>query len=64
MINFDFLEKNKEALRIKYLTAQPFPYLIIDAFCDEERLRGAFASVLVLVCKSRDYVFANNKFEK
>ena len=64
MINFDFLEKNKEALRIKYLTAQPFPYLIIDAFCDEEKLNKAYASIPELENKSRDYAFANNKFEK
>ena len=30
MINFEQLEKNIESLRIQYLTAQPFPHLIID----------------------------------
>jgi len=64
MINFDFLEENLEELRIKYLTAQPFPYLIIDNFCDEEKLIKAYESVPELNNKSRDYGFANNKFEK
>jgi hypothetical protein len=64
MINFDFLESNKEALRIKYLTAQPFPYLVIDNFCDEEKLNKAYNSIPELENKSRDYAFANNKFEK
>jgi hypothetical protein len=64
MINFDFLENNLEALRIKYLTAQPFSYLIIDGFCDEEKLNRAYASIPELEKKSRDYAFANNKFEK
>ena len=64
MINFNFLEKNKESLRIKYLTAQPFPYLIIDNFCEEEKLTKAYNSIPELENKSRDYAFANNKFEK
>jgi hypothetical protein len=64
MINFEFLEANKEDLRVKYLTAQPFPYLIIDNFCDEEKLTKAYNSIPELENKSRDYAFANNKFEK
>lgn len=64
MINFDFLEKNKEGLRLSYLTAQPFPYLIVDNFCEEEKLLKLEAEIPELENKSRDYVFANNKFEK
>ena len=64
MINFDFLEKTKESLRIKYLTAQPFPYLIIDNFCEEEKLTKAYNSIPELENKSRDYAFANKKLEK
>ena len=64
MIDFDFLEKNKESLRIKYLAAQPFPHLIIDNFCEEEKLSKAYNSIPELENKSRDYAFANNKFEK
>ena len=64
MIDFDFLEKNKESLRIKYLSAQPFPHLIIDNFCEEEKLTKAYNLIPELENKSRDYAFANNKFEK
>ena len=64
MINFEFLENNQQALRIEYLSAQPFPHLIIDHFCDEEKLKRAYASIPELENKSRDYAFANNKFEK
>ncbi|AWI25069.1 hypothetical protein HYN49_03710 [Flavobacterium pallidum] len=64
MINFEFLEKNLETLRIQYLSAQPFPHLLIDNFCDEEKLLKAYSNVPELNNKSRDYAFANNKFEK
>lgn len=64
MINFTFLENNLDSLRIQYLTNQPFPHLIIDGFCDEEKLVKAYENVPELNNKSRDYGFANNKFEK
>lgn len=64
MINFDYLESNKDLLRTKYLTAQPFPHLIIDDFCDVKKLENAYHSIPELENKSRDYAFANNKFEK
>ncbi|WP_299212996.1 2OG-Fe(II) oxygenase [uncultured Aquimarina sp.] len=64
MINFDFLEKNKEELRLKYLTNQPFSHLIIDDFCDENKLKELRNQIPELENKSRDYMFANNKFEK
>ncbi len=64
MIHFDLLENKKEKLREEYLFAKPFPYLIIDNFCDEEKLLKAYHSIPELENKSRDYVFANNKFEK
>ncbi len=64
MINFDFLEKNKKKLREQYLLAKPFPYLVIDNFCDHDKLLRAYQSIPELENKSRDYVFAKNKFEK
>ena len=64
MINFTALENNLQDLRIKYLTAQPFPHLIIDEFCENEKLLKAYNSIPELNNKSRDYAFANNKFEK
>lgn len=64
MINFDEIEKKLEQLRLTYHIAQPFPHLVIDDFCDEVRLTAAYNSIPELSNKSRDYVFANNKFEK
>ncbi len=64
MINFEFLEDNLQELQMKYLTAQPFPHLVIDDFCDIEKLNRAYSSIPELNNKSRDYAFANNKFEK
>lgn len=64
MINFEYLEHNLNPLRLTYLTAKPFPHLIIDQFCDEEKLIKAYNSIPELHNKSRDYAFANNKFEK
>jgi 2OG-Fe(II) oxygenase superfamily len=64
MINFSFLEENREKLRMDYLLAKPFPHLVIDNFCDGGRLDGLCAKIPELSNKSRDYIFANNKFEK
>ncbi|MCA4808786.1 2OG-Fe(II) oxygenase [Empedobacter stercoris] len=64
MINFDLLENNLDDLRLKYLIAKPYPHLVLDNFCDEEKLLKAYNSIPELDNKSRDYAFANNKFEK
>ena len=45
MTNFDLLEKYIDELRIKYLTAQLFPKLLLDNFCDEEKLLKAYTNV-------------------
>jgi hypothetical protein len=64
MINLKFLDANKEKLRAEYLFAKPFPYLVIDNFCDEKELENLYSNIPLLQNKSRDYVFAHNKFEK
>jgi len=64
MVNLDYLEANREKLRMDYLLAKPFPYLVIDGFCDTDKLLAAYAQIPELNNKSRDYIFANNKFEK
>ena len=64
MINFKYLQENKERLRTDYLLAKPFPYLIIDNFCDTEKLTQLYKEIPQLKNKSRDYIFAHNKFEK
>lgn len=64
MINFEKIEENLDELRLKYLTNKPFSFLIIDDFCDEEKLVALRKQIPELNNKSRDYIFANNKFEK
>ncbi len=64
MINFDYLETNRENLRMKYLLAKPFPCLAIDDFCDTAKLERIYEQIPELKNKSRDYIFAHNKFEK
>lgn len=64
MINIDFLEANKEKLRMDYLLAKPYPYLVIDDFCYTAKLESLYNKIPELSNKSRDYMFAKNKFEK
>ena len=64
MVKFDRLFDNAEKYRIEYLSAKPFSYLIIDDFCEEDKLSLLYSQIPDLVNKSRDYMFANNKFEK
>ena len=64
MINFSKLESEKEELRLKFLTARPFPHLAIDGFCEVAKLEELLSSMPEITSKSRDYVFASNKFEK
>jgi hypothetical protein len=64
MINFEELEARKDDLRLSYLAARPFPHLAIDGFCDEGKLLALLGEMPDIQTKSRDYVFAANKFEK
>jgi len=64
MINLQFLIDNKEKLRTDYLLAKPYPYLAIDNFCNAEKLGQLYQQIPELKNKSRDYMFAHNKFEK
>jgi hypothetical protein len=64
MINFSTLEERKEELRLTFLTARPFPHIALDNFCDAARLEDLLSSMPEITTKSRDYVFASNKFEK
>ncbi|MCU0423103.1 MAG: 2OG-Fe(II) oxygenase [Bacteroidia bacterium] len=64
MIDFIRLENEKEQLRIQYLIAKPFPHLIIDAFCFSDKALLLHNQIPEITTKSRDYVFAANKFEK
>lgn len=64
MINFDKILDNIEKYRMDYLSQRPFSHLIIDNFCDEEKILDLYSQIPDLDNKSRDYMFANNKFEK
>lgn len=64
MILFDELTKNRDQFRLSFLLAKPFPHLVLDNFCDQEKIKLLYAQVPELHNKSRDYVFAANKFEK
>lgn len=64
MINFENLELHKETFRLDYLLAKPFSYLVIDGFCDKDKIEILFNEIPEITTKSRDYVFAANKFEK
>jgi hypothetical protein len=64
MIDFNFLESNKHSLREQYLTARPFPHLVLKNICEVDKLTTLYTQIPILDNKSRDYLFAGNKFEK
>jgi hypothetical protein len=64
MILFDVLTKNREQYRLDFLIGKPFPNLIIDGICDPVKLNQLYAQIPDISTKSRDYVFAANKYEK
>ena len=67
MINFDLLESKLEELALEFSSKKPFSYVIIDNLCDATRLREALGEIpdpnATGVSKSRDLVFAKNKYE-
>ena len=64
MINFEELELRKEEYRNSYLTAKPFPHLVLHNICDISKLTEMYHQIPRLENKSRDLIFAKNKFEK
>lgn len=64
MIDFDRLERERDELRLQYLLAKPFSHLIIDEFCFLNKASELYEQIPDIQTKSRDYVFAANKFEK
>lgn len=68
MIHFRKLEENLASLRKAFLGNRPFPHIAIDDFADAARLEKALAAIPTpeagQINKSRDYIFAKNKFEK
>lgn len=68
MINFDTIENNLEQLTQNFADASPFSYVIIDNFADENKLHQILNTFpnpgQENLNKSRDYIFAKNKYEK
>ncbi|MDA9050987.1 2OG-Fe(II) oxygenase [Schleiferiaceae bacterium] len=64
MINWNYIDSNREELRKSYLTAQPFPHLVIKNICNEDKITLLRNAIPELNNRSRDYMFAGNKFEK
>lgn len=68
MIRFERLEREKEQLADAFRDAKPFSYVVIDDFCDPAALNALLDQIPSPddggINKSRDYVFAKNKFEK
>lgn len=64
MINFEYIEANKQLFRTQFLNAQPFPHIGIDGICDEAKLKELYNNIPEIETKSADYVFAGEKYEK
>jgi len=68
MINFDVLDGDIRSLAQKFRGMRPFPHIVLDDFADTAKLNRALASIpspgSTKINKSRDYIFAKNKFEK
>jgi hypothetical protein len=68
MIDFETLEAQNDQLRTKFQNTLLFPMVAIDNFCDGAALGELVDAIpnpeLAGINKSRDYMFAKNKFEK
>lgn len=64
MINFEYIEANKEQFRNGFLNAKPFCFLAVDGFLHPDKAEELYKSIPEIETQSADYVFAKNKFEK
>ncbi|MEL6928591.1 MAG: 2OG-Fe(II) oxygenase [Cyanobacteria bacterium J06600_6] len=68
MINFSAIENNILALKDEFQNAEPFSFVTIDNFADPQKLHQILATFPIPgtddLNKSRDYIFAKNKYEK
>ncbi len=64
MVNFEYIEANKDDFREQFLKAKPFPHIGIDNLCDEKKLIELYNSIPEIETKSADYIFATEKYEK
>ena len=45
MINFNDLELNKDKYRLDYLSAKPFPFIVIKNFCDLAKISELYNQI-------------------
>jgi hypothetical protein len=68
LVNFEHLEGERDELHKEFTTGRPFRHVVLDDFADAQRLRELVQEIPdpheAGIGKSRDYVFAKNKFEK
>jgi len=67
MINFSQLEKNIVNLSTEFNSAVPYNHVVIDNFCNgdiHKALESFPEPIDGKIGKSRDYIFAKNKYEK
>jgi Rps23 Pro-64 3,4-dihydroxylase Tpa1-like proline 4-hydroxylase len=68
MLRLDTLEARAPELARQFATAQPVEHVVIDGFCDADALTQLCDEIpdpiATQIHKSRDYMFARNKFEK
>ena len=64
VINFEYIEANKDDFKNQFLTAKPFCHIGIDGICYEDKANELYNSIPEIETPSADYVFAKNKFEK
>jgi hypothetical protein len=68
MIDFEKWEQQKDALAQSFATAKPFEMVILDGLCDQQKLSQMYDQIPDPseggIGKSRDYMFAKNKYEK
>ena len=68
IINYSYLENNIEILKSSFINSKPFEHVVIDRFCNDILLTEALQFIPDAnrkgVNKSRDFIFAKNKFEK
>jgi Rps23 Pro-64 3,4-dihydroxylase Tpa1-like proline 4-hydroxylase len=68
MIDFARLERRSSELAAAFAAAAPYRHVVVDAFADDDALEALRQEIpdpmTAGINKSRDYVFAKNKFEK
>jgi 2OG-Fe(II) oxygenase superfamily len=68
MIEFARWEQQADTLATAFRSGKPFEMVVLDGLCDETRLLQLYGQIPdpadANIGKSRDYMFAKNKFEK